>query len=178
MALILWLGSDSGSSEHTGRLILPILRFLFPGASPLQLDAMHALTRKAGHLTEYAVLAGLWWRAFARAGLAEWRAATQAWVIAAAWAALDETLQTTVGSRTGTHADVALDAVGALIVAVPLGFGWRPTVDALTRVALWIAAAGGAAVIALNLATGVRSGVLWLTVPVAALALVLVRRAR
>ena len=57
MALILWLGSDSGSTERTGPLIMPLLRFLFPASSPFQLEAMHSLVRKLGHLTEYAILA-------------------------------------------------------------------------------------------------------------------------
>jgi VanZ family protein len=178
MLLILWLSSDTGSSEHTGRILLPALRFLFPSASSLQLDALHALVRKTAHLTEYAVLAALWWRALTTAGISRRRGAIAAWTIAVAWAALDETLQTTVGSRTGTPKDVALDGAGALIAIFPLGFGWRPTVDALTRIALWTAVAAGAVVITLNLATGVGSGVLWLTVPLAAVLLMAIRRAR
>jgi hypothetical protein len=83
-----------------------------------------------------------------------------------------------VGSRTGSPADVALDAVGALIVAVPAYMGRRPTVEALARIALWIAAAGGAALVVVNVATDVSSGALWVTVPIAVLVLVLLRRAR
>src|SRR5687768_13039226 len=39
MAVILWLASDSGSADHTARVIGPTLRFLFPGASTLQIEA-------------------------------------------------------------------------------------------------------------------------------------------
>jgi VanZ family protein len=178
MALILWLGSDGGSAEQTGRLILPALRFLFPSASPLQLEAIHAVVRKLAHLTEYAILTALWLRAFVVArGTVRERAAWQACAIAVAWAVIDESLQSMGTSRTGSPTDVVIDAVGELVVELPGGFGWRLPL-ALTHVALWIAAAGGAALIIVNVVLDVSSGVLWLTVPGAVVALVLLRRAR
>jgi VanZ family protein len=179
MGLILWLGSDTGSAERTGSLILPALRFLFPTASPLQLDVMHVGIRKLAHLTEYAVLTALWLRAFVVArGMVRWRAAWWAWVIAVAWAIVDESHQAAVRSRTGSPFDVVVDTLGALIVALPAGLGWWRAADTLTRIALSIAAVGGAVLIILNVVTDVSSGVLWLTVPVAVVALVLLRRAR
>jgi len=179
MLLILWLGSDSGSVERTGRIILPVLRVLFPAASPVQIDAIHFAIRKLGHFTEYAVLTALWLRALLGArGMGRRGAAWMAWAIAAAWAAIDEGYQSTVASRTSSPLDVALDAVGALVVALPAALGWRRPVECLTRSALWLAALGGAALIAVNLATDVGSGLLWLTVPVAIVALLLRRLAK
>jgi VanZ family protein len=176
MAIILWLASDSGSAERTGRLLMPVLRFLFPGASPIQIDVMHGAVRKLAHAVEYAVLAGLWLRAFAHGGgLARRPAAWRAWAIAAAWAAIDESVQMMVASRTGSPIDVVIDATGALAVALPAALGWRPAADRLTRILLWIAAVGGAALLAINLAVDVASGVLWATVPAAVLALWLLR---
>ena len=179
MGLILWLGSDSGNAERTGRLILPLLHWLFPAASPLQLDAMHAVLRKLGHITEYAVLAALWLRAFvATPGMGRARAAWRAWLIAVAWAGVDESLQSMVASRTGSAYDVAIDAVGALLATL-IGHHGRPRVlDALTHTALWSAAVGGTVLIIVNVTTDVRSGVLWLTVPTAVLALVALRRVK
>ncbi len=172
MVVILWLSSDTGSAERTGRIILPVLRFLFPGASLLQLDAMHALVRKGGHFIEYAVLTGLWLRAFVVGrGSARRPAAWRAWAIAVAWAMIDEIHQTTVGSRTGSPIDVTVDAAGALAVALPGGAGWRPTAGVLTRALLWLAAGGGLVLVAVNVWTGVGSGALWLTVPAAAITL-------
>ena len=179
MVVILWIGSDSGSAEHTGRIILPFLRILFPTASPVQIDTIHSGIRKLGHLTEYAILATLWLRAFCVVrGTVRERAAWPAWLIAVAWAVIDESYQSTVRSRTGSPFDVALDSVGALTVVLPARLGWRVPVDALTRSALWIAAVGGAALLIVNVVTDVSPGVLWLTVPVAVVALVLRRRAR
>ena len=179
MAVILWLASDSGSADHTGRVIGPTLRLLFPHASPLQIEAMHGVIRKLAHAVEYAILAGLWFRAFVRGTTAGPRpAAWRAWMIAVVWAVIDESYQSTIGSRRGSPLDVLVDTAGALAVAVPAGYGWRPTADRLTRALLWIAAVGGAGLVALNLVAGVESGLLWLTAPAAMIALVLFRRRR
>jgi hypothetical protein len=48
----------------------------------------------------------------------------------------------------------------------------------VTGALLWTAAVGGAALLAVNLFAGVASGLLWLTVPAAALVLALARRRR
>jgi hypothetical protein len=121
----------------------------------------------------------LWLRAFASGGGGARRpAAWRAWGIAAVWAVIDEGYQSTVGSRTGSALDVAIDAAGALAVAIPGAHGWRPTADRLTRALLWVAALGGSVLLVINLVVGVASGVLWLTVPAAALALALFRRRR
>jgi VanZ family protein len=179
MGIILWLASDSGSATQTGQLLVPILRFLFPSASALQIETLHGAARKAAHATEYAILAGLWFRAFAAgAGLGRRPAAWAAWAVAVVWAGIDEAYQSTLASRTGSPTDVALDAAGALAIALVGAGGWRPTADALAKALLWIAAVGGAALIGVNLLTGVSSGILWATVPVAVLAIVLVRRRR
>jgi VanZ family protein len=179
MAVILWLASDSGSTERTGRFLLPALRFVFPGASPLQLDALHGLVRKLAHATEYAILAGLWLRAFVAGDVTSWRtAAWRAGAIAVGWAAIDESFQATVTSRTGSPFDVAIDTAGALVVALPAAFGWRTFADAVTGMLLWTAAVGGAALVALDLVVGVDAGVLWLAVPAAVVVLVLRHRAR
>ena len=177
MAAILWLAADGGSPERTSRWVLPVLRFVFPAASATQLEAMHGLVRKAAHLTEYAILAGLWIGALTPPRPRTW-AAWRAWAITVGWAVVDESFQTMTPSRTGSAWDVALDAGGALLVAWPAGVGWRYAAELVTRVALWTATVGGIALIAFNAATGVASGVLWITVPVALALVVLRRRAR
>src|SRR5262249_49536015 len=100
MAFILLLGSDAGSADRTGRLLVPVLRLLFPAASSIQLDALHALVRKGGHVAEYGILVGLWFRALTLDhGIASTMSAWLAWLIAAGWAVIDERFQSTVASR-------------------------------------------------------------------------------
>ena len=179
MALIFALGSDAASAEHTSLIMRPVLSWLLPHASPYQLEVLHDVTRKMAHLTEYAILGGLWFRAFTRGGGRPARtAAATALAVSVAWAALDEGHQMFVASRTASLADVALDASGAAAAVLIAAVGWQRAVRVITDVALWIAAAGGATLVVVNLLVGVPSGLLWLTAPAAALALVLRRRAR
>jgi VanZ family protein len=68
--------------------------------------------KKGLHAAGYAVLALLWHRPLARAGI-RWPALV-ALVVAAAYAALDEWHQTFVPGRHGHLSDVAIDVAGAV----------------------------------------------------------------
>ncbi|MGH7323267.1 MAG: VanZ family protein [Candidatus Rokuibacteriota bacterium] len=174
MAVILALSTDAASSAHTSRVLVPLLRWAMPGASPLQIEALHDLARKMAHLTEYAILATLWFWALVRgAGWSVRRAVAGGLGICLIWAAADEFHQTFVLSRTGSLGDIVIDLAGAGGALAVARWGWR-TADALTTALLWAAAVGGTLVIAVNLSADVPSGVLWLTVP-AAILLLLVR---
>ena len=172
MALILTLSSDVGSAEHTAHWLVPLLRFLASWATPTQIEAMHGLVRKGGHLTEYAVLASLWYRAFARGRhLAPRSAAAIAFAISLVWAIVDETRQSLVPSRTASAHDVAIDSIGALLAMLVVTLGWRTVIDRTTTLLLWTALLGGIAFLILNTLTDIPSGILWLTAPLAALLL-------
>jgi VanZ family protein len=174
MAVIMWLSGGDFSAENTGSVLGPLFQWLLPWASTAQINALHGIVRKSAHVTEYAVLAALWFIAFTRAR--RWPPARAAWtalLIAIVWAFLDELRQAAEPSRTASVGDVAFDTAGALMASAVARMGWRDAATALTTFLLWIAAAGGTLAIAINLASGVASGVLWLTVPVAALLLVL-----
>jgi VanZ family protein len=178
MVVIAGLSSDAGSAEHTGALLTPLFGWLWPAASPPQLEALHALVRKAAHLTEYGVLGLLWYRAF-RAGWG-WparRASWQALALSVGWAVLDEVHQSFVPSRTASSVDVGIDAAGAALGLMFVRGGWR-AVDVLIGVLLWTTALGGAGLIALHLALGVPGGILWFTTPVAGVAALVVMRLR
>jgi VanZ family protein len=178
MGLILLLSSDTGSSEHTGALLRPLLRALWPGATDLQVQALHGLIRKGAHFTEYGVLAALWYRAF-RVGLGARprTAGVYALAASAAWAMVDEGFQALVISRTASAVDVAIDAAGAAAASVLAANGWRAA-DVATRLLLGLATAGGVLVLALNLTLGLPGGWLWLTTPAAAVVFLLYRRPR
>jgi VanZ family protein len=176
MGVILLLSSDLGSGAETGRILGPLLRWAWPAASPLQIEALHALVRKGAHVVEYAVLAALWFRALARGGGRSPRVAAWAAVaISAAWAGLDEAHQALYPSRGSSLGDVGLDTAAAAAAAGTARAGWRAAVDRATSVVLWIAAAGGVLVGAMHLALDISPGWLWITTPAAALVLALRR---
>src|ERR1700759_4006728 len=64
MLLIFAGSSDVLSAEQTSRFLVPFLLWLKPTMSYHTIATIHLLVRKAGHVTEYAVLAALLWRAF------------------------------------------------------------------------------------------------------------------
>jgi len=119
MALIGVMASDMGSAEHSARILVPVMTWLLPWATPDQIALLHALVRKLGHLTEYAILAALWFRGLV--GERRLTPATSAWValaVSVAWAVLDEIYQETVPSRTASAWDVMIDAVGATLAVL------------------------------------------------------------
>lgn len=174
--VVAWLSSGEWSAAYTGATLLPLLRALFPWAAPEQLEAMHWLARKTGHVIEYAVLAGLWRGALVgRDGTRGWRAPLGLSILTAA---LDELHQATTRSRTGSPTDVLLDSVAAAAVLIALGGGTRRALTWLTTALLWIGAAGGTALIALNWTLAAPSGWLWWSAPLAWIMLLLWHRTR
>lgn len=107
--------TDLMSVEHTSRFIGPFLRWLIPDISEPTIYTIQLFVRKCAHLTEYAVLAALLFRAFRQEREQLARAAVSAFIIAVIFASLDEFHQSFVPSREASPYDVALDAVGALV---------------------------------------------------------------
>ena len=116
MAIISGFSTDSFSAEHTSRFLLPFLQWLLPGATPATVDVVDTGIRKAAHLTEYGILALLWYRALRRPEVAwQTRVGLIAFVVATAFAGLDELHQMFVPSRGSSIADVGLDSLGAAL---------------------------------------------------------------
>jgi len=169
MAVIMLMSSGSFSSQRTGGVLLGLVAGLAPWLTPADVAALHGALRKATHFVEYAILAVLWFRTLIRArALPTWAAAVSAFAICVLWAALDETHQRFVPSRTGSVEDVAIDAAGSLAALAIARRTWLSTASALIALLLWLAAVGGAVVLAINQVTGVPSGHLWVTMPAAA----------
>ena len=178
MAAIMWFSGGDFSAENTSSIVGPLLQWLLPWASPAQIDALHGIVRKGAHVLEYAVLATLWFIALTRHRRSTARTAVwAALLVSIGWAFLDELHQATEPSRTASVVDVGYDTAGALLASMVARAGWRRATASVTSIVLWVAAAGGAIAITVNLASGVGSGVLWLTVP-AASAILLWRRRR
>jgi VanZ family protein len=115
MALIFSASSDSHSYEHSSRFVEPFLRWLFPQMSQTHVEQIHHLIRKCGHLTEYAVLALLLWRALNQSKNLppwSWPKVLGALLIVFLYAASDEFHQIFVPTRTALVSDVFIDTAG------------------------------------------------------------------
>jgi VanZ family protein len=113
--VFIFIGStDLLSAEHTSRFIGPFLRWFAPDISEATVASVQLLVRKCGHLTEYAIVAALLFRAFRQSQPRIRRALAVSFVIAAVYAALDEFHQSYVASRTGSPWDVLIDCIGAI----------------------------------------------------------------
>lgn len=125
MSLIFLGSSDSKSYTHSSRLIEPLLHWLFPHMSQPHVEAIHHAIRKCAHLTEYAVLATLLWRAVRKPMRKDprpwsWREAAIAVFIVFLYASTDEFHQMFVPSRTPMISDVFVDTSGAVIGMIVL----------------------------------------------------------
>ena len=120
MALIFAGSSDLMSNEHTSRILVPLLRWLFPTISPLTLFRVEFFLRKAAHVSEYAVLAVLLYRAFVHTVFQSRRVLSAGLVLlsCAVYAAADEFHQSFVPSRTATLRDVVIDLSGATVAVL------------------------------------------------------------
>jgi VanZ family protein len=132
MALIFSASSDSHSYDHSSRLIAPLLHWLFPQMPATRVDAIVYFVRKCAHLTEYAVLALLLWRAVRRPVKNDprpwiWPEAGLALAIVFLYAASDEFHQIFVPTRTAQVSDVFIDTAGgaASLLALWMIGRWR-----------------------------------------------------
>lgn len=122
MAVISVGSTDVLAADETSRFILPFLRWLLPGAAPATLELLHGAIRKLGHVSEFAVLAVLWYRSLAWTGqVGRRKAAFAAFALSLAFAGLDELHQAFVATRTASALDVGWDGLGALCGAVASG---------------------------------------------------------
>lgn len=117
MALIFTGSSNAKSYQHSSLFVEPLLHWLFPHMPQTQVDEIHLLIRKCGHLTEYAVLALLLWRALRKPVRNDprpwnWREARLALLLVMLYAATDEFHQLFVPTRTSLVSDVMIDTVG------------------------------------------------------------------
>jgi VanZ family protein len=113
-ALIFSMSTDAFSAAHTGRVLQPLLHWLFPSLTGKQFDTVHFLIRKSAHFSEYFVFCLLLYRAVRgrRKGW-HWSWGLAALFCAAGYSILDEIHQAFVASRTASPYDSLLDSAGA-----------------------------------------------------------------
>ena len=102
------LSTSLFSAANTSRVIVPILRFLLPGAADPTIMILHGLIRKAAHFANYGVLFWI----LLRGPMAGRPYA--ALMLCICYAFFDEAHQILVPGRTPSLFDVAVDSSGAL----------------------------------------------------------------
>jgi VanZ family protein len=126
LPVLVWMGvifsasSDTKSFERSSRIIAPLVRFFFPRLQAATVDEIVFLVRKCAHLTEYAVMALLFWRALRKPVRGtprpwQWREARTAILLVALYAASDEFHQLFVPSRQALVTDVIIDTTGGIV---------------------------------------------------------------
>ena len=129
MALIFSASADRQSYQHSSLFFEPLMRCLFPTMPAATLEDIHHLFRKTCHLTEYAILGGLVWRAVRRPMKSNprpwrWDEAGLALAVVFAYAASDEFHQIFVPNRTALVSDVLIDTSGG-VTGLLLLWLWR-----------------------------------------------------
>ena len=126
MALIFSASADSHSYEHSSRFVEPFLHWLFPQMSQANVDEIHHLIRKCCHLTEYAILALLLWRALHvsknKLPAWSWPKVGGTLLLVFLYASSDEFHQSFVPTRTPLFSDVLIDTTGGAIGLLVLWF--------------------------------------------------------
>ncbi len=118
MALIFSASSDKKSFQHSSRIIGPIVRWLFPKMPEESVNHWVFLVRKAAHVTEYAILAMLFWRALRKPPALrpwQWTQAGLVLFLVALYAMTDEWHQLFVPNRQGAFGDVLIDISGGAL---------------------------------------------------------------
>ena len=128
MLLIFTGSTDILSAEQTSRFLVPFLCWIDPHIALKTIAHINIALRKLGHVTEYAILAALLWRA-PRATLT-WASSLSiagiALITSALFAISDEFHQSFVPSRTPSENDVLIDICGAIIgIAICWAFARR-----------------------------------------------------
>jgi VanZ family protein len=115
-----YFSTDMLSGQNTRSLIDKFFDLLGYDLSRSRLDRANYLARKAAHFIEYALLAGLLFRAMRADSSLRWRFRWAAYSLAVcvAWALADELHQSFTNSRTGSVRDAILDSSGALFMLV------------------------------------------------------------
>jgi VanZ family protein len=132
MGAIFLGSSDTNSFQHSSRILGPLVHWLMPHLPQHEVEQVVLVLRKVGHLTEYAILALLAWRALSHRHDPyergwRWADAGRALLLAFAYAISDEFHQKFVPSRQASVTDVLIDTTGALLALLFLyGIGrWR-----------------------------------------------------
>ena len=135
--MLIFIGStDLLASRHTSRIIGPVLRYFIPHITETQILHVQMFVRKLGHVSEYAILAGLAWRALHKTcghRLTPQRVLVRAWLLATLYAGTDEFHQSFVRTRDASVRDVAIDSFGAALGLSLISWSRKPDATNSTK---------------------------------------------
>lgn len=117
MGVVFFMATEAFSFQNTVSFVQSILHFIFPGLSPEEMNLLHAVIRKAGHVIEYFILGIFLFRAFRDGSTMKWkwRWSIFALIGVVLWAVSDEFHQSFVPSRTASVIDVGIDTAGGIL---------------------------------------------------------------
>jgi VanZ family protein len=119
MALIFSASTEAGSPRVSSYLLHAVLHWIDPTMSPQNFEMIHIFVRKMGHLTEYAALGFLAFRAIRTeprwADASTIRHVGAAVLFCALYASSDEYHQSFVPTRHPAVTDVMIDTAGAAV---------------------------------------------------------------
>ncbi|MEK6288960.1 MAG: VanZ family protein [Acidobacteriota bacterium] len=111
-----YFSTDTFSDDNSLGVVEKMFLSFFPHASEYMMEVLNYVVRKSAHLTEYAILGALLFRAFRAGRPMRWRLkwAVYSFLSVASWALLDELHQTFTRTRSGSIWDFLLDSTGGL----------------------------------------------------------------
>ena len=119
MTVIFIASADAHSYEHSSFIVEPLLHWLFPHMTQDHVEQIHHYLRKCAHLTEYAILAILVWRALHvttnNLPAWSWPKVGGTLLLVFLYASSDEFHQSFVPTRTALVSDVFIDTAGGTI---------------------------------------------------------------
>jgi VanZ family protein len=126
-AALIFIGSGNVLAPSNTSIVVRAVLWLFPQASEETLRLIHLIIRKAGHLTEYAILALLAARAFRTSSreLLRRRWFWMSLLFVVAYSLSDEFHQSFVPSRGASIYDSMIDSLGGLAALALLAFKTR-----------------------------------------------------
>lgn len=130
MTVIFYFSTDRFSSVETSSRFEVLVNWVAPWMEESSRVLLHLLWRKLGHVTEYAILAILWLRAFEKSGgnVRQWplrRRVAITLLLVAAYALFDEWHQSLTATRTASLRDSLLDVCGGVLgIALWNGRRW------------------------------------------------------
>ncbi len=115
LLLITFFSTGWFSAAQTERVAVPVLHWLFPGASPDTLLFLHHVIRKSMHVLVFGILGLLLYRGMGDTPGGRAVAFACALLLTIGFAGLDEFHQSFVPDRTPSVRDVGWDGIGATI---------------------------------------------------------------